>query len=282
MTRKGTIRFAKQQLAQAVHLRVPLANVRPNDWNMNKMPPALREKLVHGIKDLHAKTGHLPPIVVRPHPTESGAYQIIDGFHRWDVLRTEEIDTDIDAFVVDVDTKTAMILTETLNYLRGEPDPTLHVKFYQALNAEHGMPVTEIAEFVPHTADEIVNLFDAYDIQIVNVEVPADQTTVDDAAAPSDDDLWVELKFNVSKSQMDVIEAELSRIGSFLTGKNVRGRALEFMAVNSSQTDIENLTGEPPEVQDDDAPRANLKRLKAKLRAVAAASPKTKTKKAAS
>ncbi len=44
------------------------------------------------------------------------------------------------------------------------------------------------------------------------------------------------MKFNVSRSQAEIIEQELSRICSVLEGKNLRGRALEFMAVQSAQT----------------------------------------------
>lgn len=257
-----------RHLAGAAHQRIALDRLKPNPWNMNKMAPALRTKLVHGIKNLYAKTGRLPPIVVRSHPDEPGNYQIIDGFHRWDVVRTENIDTEIDAFVLDVDTKTAMILTETLNYLRGDADPDLQVNFFRTLVNEYQMPVTELAEFVPNTADEIKSLFDAYSINIIDVDAPiASDTSIDDDPA---EDAFVEVKFSVSKAQMEVIEAELARIGSFLTGRNLRGRALEFMAVNSSQTDILNLTGEPPEEPVEDSKdarrRAKMKDLKAQLK----------------
>jgi len=266
--------LAKKHLEAAAHLRLPIDRIRPNTWNMNKMPPALRTKLVHGIKDLHAKTGRLPPIVVRPHPTEADCYQIIDGFHRWDGVRMEEIDTASDAFVLDVDTRTAMILTETLNYLRGEADPDLQVKFFQTLNNDLQMPVKEIAEFVPNTAEEITDLFDAYSIQVVNVEVPDTAPAQLNEGDDGYDEAWVEMKFTVSKSQMDVIEAELARIGSLLNGKNIRGRALEFMAVTSSQTDIVNLTGELPDEpiadSDDAKRRIKLRDMKAKLKAISA------------
>jgi hypothetical protein len=55
------------------------------------------------------------------------------------------------------------------------------------------------------------------------------------------------LTFWIAPDQKKVIEDELVRISSLLKGKNLRGRALEAMAAISSQTDIDNITGEEPE-----------------------------------
>lgn len=57
---------------------------------------------------------------------------------------------------------------------------------------------------------------------------------------------FVELAFWVAKDQKNVIEDELTRIASLMKGKNIRGRALEAMAVISSQTPTDNITGEEP------------------------------------
>ncbi len=66
------------------------------------------------------------------------------------------------------------------------------------------------------------------------------------------------LEFWVASDQKQVIEDELVRIGALLKGKNIRGRSLEAMAVISSQTPTENITGEEPEV------RSEFKRKKRK------------------
>jgi hypothetical protein len=55
------------------------------------------------------------------------------------------------------------------------------------------------------------------------------------------------LTFWVAKDQKEVIEDELTRISALLKGKNLRGRALEAMAVISAQTPTDNITGEEPE-----------------------------------
>lgn len=56
-----------------------------------------------------------------------------------------------------------------------------------------------------------------------------------------------QLSFWVAKDQKIVVEDELTRIASIMKGKNLRGRALEAMAVISSQTPTNNITGEEPE-----------------------------------
>jgi hypothetical protein len=67
------------------------------------------------------------------------------------------------------------------------------------------------------------------------------------------------MTFWVAEDQKHVIESELTRLAALLGGKNIRGRALEAMAVISSQTPTDNITGEEPA---DDATHLNKKRKK--------------------
>lgn len=68
------------------------------------------------------------------------------------------------------------------------------------------------------------------------------------------------LTFWVAKDQKTVIEDELTRIAALLKGKNIRGRALEAMAVISSQTPTDNITGEEPEEEEQEpAPKRKRK-----------------------
>ena len=244
-----------------------IADCVPNDWNPNVMAADLREKLARGMKHLLDVAGILPPVVVRPHPDPTqGKWQIIDGYHRWDILRTEGYET-VDGYILNVDTKTAMILTDSLNYLRGEPLIEDYAKYYQRLLNEHAMTPFDASQYLVSSSDEIQKLLDDYELRIDNIEVPSDPVQADDEdKAP---DSFVEAKFVVSLSQQEVIERELARIGSLMTGKNIRGRALEYMAVNSSQTPLDNLTGE--DVADvEDVPKAKLSRMKKKLKECAA------------
>jgi hypothetical protein len=64
-----------------------------------------------------------------------------------------------------------------------------------------------------------------------------------------DGEQFVAMTFWVAHDQQKVVEDELVRISALMKGKNLRGRALEAMAVISSQTPTENITGEEPEVE---------------------------------
>jgi len=62
-----------------------------------------------------------------------------------------------------------------------------------------------------------------------------------------DGEVFEEMKFWLARDQKTVVDDELTRIASLLRGKNIRSRALEAMAVISSQTPIDNITGEEPD-----------------------------------
>ena len=59
-------------------LRVPLDRLRPHPANPNRMDPERRATLARHIEG----SGRYPPLVVRPHPTEPEAYQLLDGHVR--------------------------------------------------------------------------------------------------------------------------------------------------------------------------------------------------------
>lgn len=62
-----------------------------------------------------------------------------------------------------------------------------------------------------------------------------------------DGEVFEEMTFWVARDQKKVVDDELTRIAALMRGKNLRGRALEAMAVISSQTPTNNITGEEPE-----------------------------------
>ena len=59
--------------------------LEPNGWNVNRMALGMMKKLKAGLK----REGLVEPIVVRPHPTKEGRYQILAGYHRWMICKDE-------------------------------------------------------------------------------------------------------------------------------------------------------------------------------------------------
>ena len=79
-----------QKLGEHLGTRmIPIDNLVPHPLNANTMPDDLMEKLRTHIK----RTRRYPFIVVRPHPKDTGQFEILDGHHR--VLAAKRSGTDI-------------------------------------------------------------------------------------------------------------------------------------------------------------------------------------------
>lgn len=258
---KAAIKAVADKERDAQKVRVD--DTVPNDWNPNVMAPAMREKVLNGIKQLLELVGRIPPIVIRPHPTRPGKWQIIDGFHRWDIYRELGIEM-IDAIVLNVSDAVAMELTSALNYNRGEPDPDHYALYLKRYLETSGKSLEEAAKLLPETADEMQQILEAYDIEVEHLNVE-DEEDDEKVRGKGDGEALVELKFIVYKPQAEVIEAELARIGSLLRGKNVRGRALELICANNALTPLESFETSNDEETEDEKP-SEVSDTKARLK----------------
>lgn len=221
------------------HKKVLVTALEPNPWNPNKMPGRLLVKLTKNIEETLKKGKSIPPVVVRPHPTDKGRYQIIDGFHRYKSFKQLKV-PDIDVFVMDVDDATAKLLTMNLNYLRGDKDPEKYTTLVSDL-LEGGMTLDDLSALLPEDEADISDLITTFgDGEAIRQLIAAqDAAGVRDTVKDlNEDNVFVELRYNVSVTQAKVIKRELDRISARLAGNNTEGRALEFMAVQSSQSEL--------------------------------------------
>ena len=97
---------------------IPIGDLVAHPLNSNVMPDDLRAKLKAHIK----RTGRYPFLVIRPHPEEPGKYQVLDGHHRVEVLRTLG-HTTVRCDVWNVDDREARLILATLNRLQGQDAP---------------------------------------------------------------------------------------------------------------------------------------------------------------
>ena len=233
--------MAKKVAVGSQYLQLDVSCVRPNEWNPNTMPPEYLGRLHNGIERLLAKTGTIPPIVVRPAPNSPGKYEIIDGFHRWKVVKKLGRPV-VDAFVLDVDDAQARILTDTLNYLRGEPDPQKRGEmFADILTADATLSIEDLAKLVPQDSEQIGEMVASAGIDLSVFQEILDRSAADEE--PSEEERWVTMNFTVPASVAQIVDTELSRISNVLTGKQRRLRALEYMAINSALTPLDSVTG---------------------------------------
>ena len=85
--------------------------------NPNRMPDRLLKRLERHID----RTGRYEPLVVRPHPSRAGCYQVLNGHHRLKVLRCLGYER-VACVVWQVDDGEALVLLATLNRLSGRDD----------------------------------------------------------------------------------------------------------------------------------------------------------------
>lgn len=218
--------------------RVPLDCVVPNNWNMNVMTSEEYDTLKRGIEETLDEVGEMSAIWCRPHPERTGCVQIIDGEHRWKIM-AELGYVEMDCDVANIGDQRAREMTAQLNYNRGRPDPEKYPEFLGNLIRDFpDVDIDYLADRLPESRDEIEEMLDGIDIDIEDVDVPNDDIMPDSKDA-STADVWVKAEFLVAAAAAQIIEQEIARISDTLEGKNLRGRALEFMAVLSGQTPLE-------------------------------------------
>ena len=114
MTRRKT---APQPKTRIKTQTLPLTDLVPRPQRANAMTGRARRALAEHI----CRTGRYPALIVRPHPRRRGKYEILDGCARAEILAGFGRGT-ARCEIWPVDAAEAMILTGTLNHLRGHPD----------------------------------------------------------------------------------------------------------------------------------------------------------------
>ena len=116
--------------------------------NPNRQSGGNFRKMFLNIK----RSGLYEPIVVRPHPTKKGYFQIINGYHRCKALRKGGY-KEADCVVWEVDDEQADIYLSTLNRLGGKDEIGKKVALLKRLNKK--LEVSELGKLLPGTAKQI-------------------------------------------------------------------------------------------------------------------------------
>jgi len=127
---------------------IPLSQLRAHPMNSNVMSEQLLVKLVEHI----GRSGKYPPLIVRP--MEQGAYQVLDGHHRWAAL--QRVEHEAAACVVwEVDDAGALLLLSTLNRLQGQDDPRKRSRLLIELQEKLGQSEGELAKLLPESTEQV-------------------------------------------------------------------------------------------------------------------------------
>jgi ParB-like chromosome segregation protein Spo0J len=198
--------------------QVPLDDLLPHPLNSNVMAPELREKLLAHIR----RTGRYPFLVVRPHPVESGRYQVLDGHHRISVLRDlGHIEARCDVW--DVDDREAKLLLATLNRLEGQDQPLRRAQLLHELLAE--MSAVDLGGLLPESEAEIRDLHSL-------LEFPAEEIALqlEAEAEEREKTLPVVIHFVVSHEQAELIDSAIERASDGTVGRDRKARGLANLA----------------------------------------------------
>lgn len=177
-------------------VEIELTNLRAHPHNSNVMPDRLFEKLVGQLQ----RTTRCPPLIVRPMPGEPGAYQVLDGHHRWRAL--ERIGRlRAPCLVWDVDDAEALLLLATLNRLEGADEPHARARLIAELQAADDRSAAELAQVLPEAASDVKKLLE------LNAPPPLPQPP------PQLESMRVAMHFFVLPQQKRRIDAALAAVG---------------------------------------------------------------------
>jgi ParB-like chromosome segregation protein Spo0J len=131
-------------------VEIEVGKLHPNDWNANRMSAGMQKKLTAYIR----REGLVEPLVVRPHPTLDGEFELLGGEHRWRIAKDILNYPAVPCVVVDgLDEKRARILSINLNEMSGASVPSLLSKLLSGLSQEMTLPDLEAT--LPYDAREI-------------------------------------------------------------------------------------------------------------------------------
>ncbi|RPJ33129.1 MAG: hypothetical protein EHM35_10820 [Planctomycetaceae bacterium] len=168
--------------------RIPLEQLVPHPNNPNWMSRANFARLVRNIE----RTDRHEPLVVRPHPSKDGHFQIINGHHRRDALKELGRKT-ADAVVWNVDDEQTSVLLATLNRLGGRD--VLDKKLGLLRRLRRHIPIPDLAKLLPQTRGQLERLLG---------RKPLPRTT-----PHSPNPFSVPMVFFVSETQQSAIEQAL-------------------------------------------------------------------------
>jgi len=197
---------------------VALDDLVAHPLNSNVMPEDLQEKLRAHIR----RTGRYPFLVVRPHPDESGKFQVLDGHHRVAILR-ELGHREARADVWSVDDREARLLLATLNRLQGQDQPLRRAQLIHELLGE--MSAEDLAGLLPETDKQLEELH-------ALLEFPAEEVAelLEAQAEEAEKVLPRVMSFVVTPEQEQLIEQAVEQASDGTVGKDRKARGLTNLA----------------------------------------------------
>lgn len=108
---------------------VPVDCIDPNPWN----PNVQSDVVARATRESLERYGFVDTVLLRPHPSKPGRFEIINGEHRWKESQALGIET-LPAVVRPLSDDDAKKLTVVLNETHGDPDQLLLAQLLEELS----------------------------------------------------------------------------------------------------------------------------------------------------
>ncbi|MEC9347594.1 MAG: ParB/RepB/Spo0J family partition protein [Pseudomonadota bacterium] len=132
---------------------LPTADLRPGKYQPRRQ---FDEEEMRALVLSIRRQGVLQPILVRHHPAESGAYEIIAGERRWRAAQQAQLH-EVPVLIRDFDDRETLEVALVENLQRQDLNPLEEAEAYRRLADEFGHAQAEIAEAVGKSRSHVAN-----------------------------------------------------------------------------------------------------------------------------
>lgn len=209
---------------KAISQRLKLSDIIPNPKNPNITDPETMRKIRNNI----ARTGMVPPLIVRP--AKKGVLKppfiLLDGYHRKTII--EELGwEEIDCSIWDVTEREGDVALATLNRLHGTDDLKLRAQLVHDL--VEVIPIDQLGDMLPETPTEIDDL-----LRITQIDLDALDRAQNETAAKNDAETARPFTVLLFPQQEAVVRLALERVQADMgpDAKNKDGNALEMICAD--------------------------------------------------
>ena len=143
----------KKQVFDGPFRNVPIANIRPNKHQPRKV---FNKDSIQDLAGSIRKNGLLQPLLVRPHPLESGMYELVAGERRWRAAQLAQ-EHNVPVIVRDYDENESLQLSIIENIQRVDLSPIEEANGYYNLMNNFGCTQDDLSNLVNKSRSHIAN-----------------------------------------------------------------------------------------------------------------------------
>ena len=236
-----------ERRSQAGVVELPLDVLRANpDQPRKRFDAAELAALAASIRE----RGVLQPILVRPHPGEPGAYEIVAGERRWRAAAMAGL-TQIPVLVRELTALEVMEIALIENIQRADLGVLEEARVYQAMAERFERSAEDIGKVVGKSRSHVANTLRLMRLpEPVRIHLEEGRLSAGHARALLEVDDPVALAERVVSRGLNVRQTEaLAREGR-RPATPIRGRAVKDADTRAMESDLSEVLGMPVEVRD--------------------------------